>query len=148
MRQVRLRSGDIGDPIDRTRDAFAAITTALDWSIVVFCGFAQQTGFLKVLETKCSGGAQRTWWLKENQDVGANKALRHNVLEAGIVTFHMADLDNGEQLKRKPWMIDFDMANEALSRANVFQGYGVVKQPFRHDAKVVCAHQKPQHLLM
>ncbi|KAK3252378.1 hypothetical protein CYMTET_38336 [Cymbomonas tetramitiformis] len=132
-------------------DAFAALTTSPDWTILIFCGFAQQTGFLKILESKCNGGAQRIWWRKENQDVGANKAIRYNVLEAAVIGFQMADQESGEKSTRKPWMCDFNFSTkeaEASSRANLLEGYSVVKQPFRDDGKVVCAHQKPQHLLM
>ncbi|KAK3235784.1 hypothetical protein CYMTET_54048 [Cymbomonas tetramitiformis] len=132
-------------------DAFAALTTSPDWTILIFCGFAQQTGFLKIPESKCNGGAQRIWWRKENQDVGANKAIRYNVLEAAVIGFQMADQESGEKSTRKAWMCDFDFSTkdaEAGSRANVLEGYSVVKQPFRDDGKVVCAHQKPQHLLI
>ncbi|KAK3283709.1 hypothetical protein CYMTET_8602 [Cymbomonas tetramitiformis] len=38
-------------------DAFAALTTSPDWTILIFCGFAQQTGFLKILESKCNEDA-------------------------------------------------------------------------------------------
>ncbi|KAK3234146.1 hypothetical protein CYMTET_55575 [Cymbomonas tetramitiformis] len=132
-------------------DAFAALTTSPDWTILIFCGFAQQTGFLKILESKCNGGAQRIWWRKENQDVGANQKIRYNVLEAAVIGFQMADQESGEKSTRKPWMCDFDFSSkdaEAGSRANVLEGYSVVKQPYRDDGKVVCAHQKPQHLLI
>ncbi|KAK3263655.1 hypothetical protein CYMTET_27542 [Cymbomonas tetramitiformis] len=133
-------------------DAFAALTTSPDWTILIFCGFAQQTGFLKILESKCNGGAQRIWWRKENQDVGANKAIRYNVLEAAAIGFQMADVESGVKSTRKPWMCDFDFSTkeaEASSRANLLEGYSVVKQPFKDNGRVVCAHQKkPQHLLM
>ncbi|KAK3275114.1 hypothetical protein CYMTET_16746 [Cymbomonas tetramitiformis] len=132
-------------------NAFAALTTSPDWTILIFCGFAQQTGFLKILESKCNGGAQRIWWRKENQDVGANKAIRYNVLEAAVIGFQMADVESGEKSTRKPWMCDFDFSTkeaEASSRANLLEGYSVVKQPFKDNGRVVCAHQKPQHLLM
>ncbi|KAK3275116.1 hypothetical protein CYMTET_16748 [Cymbomonas tetramitiformis] len=132
-------------------NAFAALTTSPDWTILIFCGFAQQTGFLKILESKCNGGAQRIWWRKENQDVGANKAIRYNVLEAAVIGFQMADVESGVKSTRTPWMCDFDFSTkeaEASSRANLLEGYSVVKQPFKDNGRVVCAHQKPQHLLM
>ena len=128
-------------------DAFAALTTAPDWSVVIFCGFAQQSNFLKILESKCNGGAQRIWWHKKNASVGANKNIRYNVLEAAVIAFHMADVEPGVQSTRKSWMADFDLDIEHKSRANVLKGFSVVKQPFRLEGKVVCAHQKPQHLL-
>ena len=128
-------------------DAFAALTTAPDWSVVIFCGFAQQSNFLKILESKCNGGAQRIWWHKKNASVGANKNVRYNVLEAAVIAFHMADVEPGVQSTRKSWMADYDLEIEHKSRANVLKGFSVVKQPFRLDGKVVCGHQKPQHLL-
>ncbi|KAK3287885.1 hypothetical protein CYMTET_4618 [Cymbomonas tetramitiformis] len=113
-------------------DAFAALTTSPDqclhWDI---SGLVETvTGFLKILESKCNGGAQRIWWRKENQDVGANKAIRYNVLEAAVIGFQMADVESGEKSTRKPWMCDFDFSTkeaEASSRANLLEGYSVVK---------------------
>eukprot|EP00854_Cymbomonas_tetramitiformis_P013136 gene13136-15508_t len=102
-------------------DAFAALTTSPGWSIIIFCGFAQQSNFLKILESKCNGGAQRIWWHKKNAQVSINKNIGYNVLEAAVIAFHMADVD-GVQSTRKPWMADFDLDIEHKSRANVLKG--------------------------
>eukprot|EP00854_Cymbomonas_tetramitiformis_P023600 gene23600-28584_t len=51
---------------------------------------------------------ERIWWRKEKQDVGANKAIRYNVLEAAVIGFQMADVESGGKSTRKPWMCDFD----------------------------------------
>ncbi|KAK3271070.1 hypothetical protein CYMTET_20560 [Cymbomonas tetramitiformis] len=57
-----------------------------------------------------------------------------------------AEPEAGE-VRRAPWMSDFDFTDERLSRASLMHGFPVVHQMFKRDGKTVNPHQKPQALL-
>eukprot|EP00854_Cymbomonas_tetramitiformis_P020533 gene20532-biopygen21169 len=137
------------EDVQKFLESFNAKTTAPAWTVAFFCGFVQQNDFLKVIDSYCSGRAERFFWHKANVHMNPNKTVRFNDLECGVLGYHVKSDAAGGTFKKPQWMSNFELGDgERYSRASLIRGFLVVHQMFKRDGKVVNNHQKPQALLM
>jgi len=137
------------EAVKKFLEDFNSKTTAPAWTVCFFCGFVQQNDFLEVVDNYCSSRAERFFWHKQGVKMNANKLVRFNDLECGVLGYHVKTNAAGTVFKKPQWMCNFEKGDaERDSRSSLIRGFPVVHQMFERDGKTVNNHQKPQALLM